>query len=55
MFPLQTVGHAPKTTELTRQIVRTSGTCVGCEGCTGLCKELIDVLVLPEIFLRKGS
>ncbi len=45
---------APRTRALATDLALLKGPCVGCPGCDGLCRELIDMLVLPEAVLKKG-
>lgn len=46
------IGHAPRTVAVGQKLIEASGRCVGCTECEGLCKELIEVLVLPEVVLK---
>lgn len=46
------IGHAPLTTAVGQKLIEASGRCVGCTECKGLCEELIEVLVLPEVVLK---
>ncbi|MDA0961340.1 MAG: hypothetical protein O2898_00235 [Proteobacteria bacterium] len=45
---------APRTRALASDLAQLQGPCVGCTGCDGLCRDLIDTLVLPDIVLKKG-
>lgn len=47
------IAAAPRTTELTAELSKLNGPCVGCTDCSGLCKELIDALLLPELVLSR--
>ncbi len=40
-----------RTEALGRRIARLGAPCVGCADCRGLCHELIEVLVVPEVVL----
>lgn len=33
----------------------TNGSCIGCAGCQGLCQEIIDLAVLPDIVLKQSA
>jgi len=46
------IGHAPKTESIGQKLIEASGRCVDCPECQGLCQELIDVLVLPDLVLK---
>lgn len=46
---------APRTRALASELAMLQGPCVGCEGCEGMCKELIEAIVLPDAILKKGS
>lgn len=46
------IGHAPRTEAIGRKLIEASGRCVGCTECQGLCEELIEVLVLPDVVLK---
>ncbi|MEX0338311.1 MAG: hypothetical protein AB3N11_04645 [Arenibacterium sp.] len=43
----------PHTTNLSIQLNQMSGHCVGCSDCNGLCAELLDALMIPDIVLAK--
>ncbi len=45
-------GHAPKTAALGRDMMELPH-CVGCAECQGLCTELVDTLILPDILLKR--
>ncbi|WP_213545723.1 hypothetical protein [Vannielia litorea] len=30
----------------------TAGKCLGCTGCTGACREVLDLLAVPEMVLK---
>ena len=45
--------HAPRTEALAQKLVQTTGPCVGCPGCDGLCQALIDALTVPDAVLSK--
>lgn len=38
---------------LTVELSTLQGPCVGCSDCNGLCAELIDALVIPDVILSK--
>ncbi len=44
-------GETRRSEALAAQVAGMSTPCVGCTGCRGLCKELIEAIVLPEIIL----
>lgn len=46
------IAHAPRSRALADNLATMNSTCVGCEGCEGLCAALIDAMLLPEIVLR---
>lgn len=48
------IGHAPRSQAFGETFYNTDGTCIGCKDCTGLCKALIDVLVVPETVLGRN-
>lgn len=29
--------------------------CIGCTDCKGLCRDIVDLAVLPETFLRRAT
>jgi hypothetical protein len=41
------------TTALGMAMSELNGPCVGCSDCNGLCAELIDALVIPDVILSK--
>ena len=41
------------TAELSAQLNGLNGPCVGCTNCNGLCADLIDVLMLPDVILSR--
>lgn len=47
-------GFAPRTRALASDLAVLQGPCVGCTDCEGLCRELIEALVLPDVVLGKG-
>ena len=47
------VAFAPRTQSLASDFAMLQGPCVGCDGCMGMCRELIDALVLPDVILKK--
>lgn len=49
------VASAPRTNAIAIELSKLNGPCVGCTDCKGLCKELIDALVLPDVILSKSS
>lgn len=46
------VGHAPQTVAIAKEVYAMNGHCVGCTDCTGLCADLLDLMVFPDIVLR---
>lgn len=42
-----------QTSALSAELATINCTCVGCSNCTGLCAELIDALVIPELILSR--
>jgi len=46
-------GETRRSEALADRIAGMSSPCVGCSDCRGLCKELIEVLVVPEIILNE--
>jgi hypothetical protein len=46
------IGYAPRTQAISQKLMEASGQCVDCPDCQGLCKELIEVLVLPDMVLK---
>lgn len=53
MFISRQIADAPRTAALASEIAKLNNPCVGCSDCNGLCKELIEALVLPDIILSK--
>lgn len=47
------IGHAPRSRAFGEKFHSNDGTCIGCKDCTGLCRELIEVLVVPETVLSR--
>jgi hypothetical protein len=49
-------GKAPShcTDELARKMADLRGPCIGCKDCKGLCRDLLELLMLPDIILTKG-
>ena len=43
----------PRLHALSGQISTLQGPCVVCPDCVGLCKELIDTLVVPDLILTR--
>jgi hypothetical protein len=39
---------------LAQDLARLNAPCVGCADCRGLCRALIEVLVLPDLILHRG-
>jgi len=46
-------GHAPRTTQLAKDVSQTRGPCIGCDDCKGLCAALLDALTVPDIVLGR--
>lgn len=40
---------------LAQELAGLNGPCVGCKDCKGLCAELIEALVLPDMILSRGN
>jgi hypothetical protein len=38
---------------LAAELADMAGPCLGCENCRGLCAELIEAIVLPNVILRR--
>jgi hypothetical protein len=47
------VASAPRTVALSSELSKLNGPCVGCTDCNGLCRELIETLVVPDVILSK--
>lgn len=47
------VASAPRTKSVSIELSKLNGPCVGCTDCDGLCKELIEALVVPDIILSR--
>lgn len=47
-------GHAPLTREVSREVL-SSGPCLGCADCRGLCAALIEALCVPDVVLNRGG
>ena len=45
-------GKAPRTRDLVVQVFGLKQGCVGCTDCKGLCHELIDAMLVPELVLK---
>ena len=48
----RTIGHAPRTQALARDLERLQGPCVGCAGCQGICAALFDAMLVPDLILK---
>jgi formate hydrogenlyase subunit 6/NADH:ubiquinone oxidoreductase subunit I len=46
---------AHHTLSLAEEMAKLRGPCVGCKNCRGVCRELMDLLILPDIILSKGQ
>jgi len=44
-------GETRRTEALAAQIAGMACTCVGCSNCRGLCRELIEAIVIPDMIL----
>ena len=44
-------GETRRSNDLAAQVAGLGTPCVGCSNCRGLCVELIEAMVLPEIIL----
>jgi len=47
--------QTPCITALAHKMTTLNGPCIGCDGCQGICAELIETLTVPEVILTKGS
>ena len=47
-------GETRRTEALAIQIAGMGTPCVGCRNCRGLCRELIEAIVLPDIILNEA-
>ena len=45
-------GETRRTEALATQIAGMATPCVGCTNCRGLCQELIEAIVLPDLILN---
>lgn len=54
MMANRKVGHAPRVTKVARDLGEIGG-CIGCKHCEGLCRALIDAIVLPDVVLSRAS
>ncbi|WP_298495682.1 hypothetical protein [uncultured Maritimibacter sp.] len=45
-------GFAPRTRDLNTTLSGLKAGCVGCADCKGLCVELIEALLVPDIVLK---
>ncbi|MBR9652437.1 hypothetical protein [Thalassovita aquimarina] len=48
-------GYAPRTAEIGQQLIKMDGPCIGCTGCQGLCRVLIDMMTVPDALLKRES
>lgn len=55
MFISRHIAEAPRTAALSTEIAKLNGPCIGCTDCDGLCKELIEALVVPDLILSKSQ
>jgi len=55
MFISRHIAEAPRTVALSTEIAKLNGPCIGCTDCDGLCKELIEALVVPDLILSKSQ
>jgi hypothetical protein len=53
MQSIQHIGFAPRTKALARDVMQL-GPCVGCKECKGMCKELLELMSLPDVILKKS-
>ena len=44
---------APRSEAVGAQLAALNEPCIGCTDCTGLCKDLIDAVVLPDLLLSR--
>lgn len=47
--------ETPRLDALSADLAALQGPCVGCTECKGLCAELIDAMVLPNIVLGRSN
>ncbi|WP_202530589.1 hypothetical protein [Maritimibacter harenae] len=45
-------GHAPRSQDLAHKMSGLKSGCVGCTDCKGLCHELIEAMLVPELVLK---
>lgn len=45
----------PDSTPYTLLFSKLHGSCVGCSDCNGVCKELLDALVVPDVILSRKN
>lgn len=55
MFVSRHIAQAPRTEALASEIAKLNAPCIGCTNCNGLCRELIDALVVPDLVLTKSN
>lgn len=48
----RTAGKSPRTQEIIVQVSGLRANCVGCADCKGLCHELIEAMLVPELVLK---
>ncbi|MEC7765306.1 MAG: hypothetical protein VX874_25610 [Pseudomonadota bacterium] len=44
--------HAPRTRDVAVQVSGLKSGCVGCTDCKGLCHELIEAMLVPDLVLK---
>ena len=44
--------HAPRTRDMAVQIAGLKSGCIGCSDCKGLCHELIEAMLVPDLVLK---
>lgn len=51
------IAHAPLTRDVAARVAGLGTPCIGCEDCTGVCRTLLDAIVLPDVVLhhRRGA
>lgn len=49
------IGHAPRTVTISKDLMMLNGPCIGCENCRGMCMELIEAMVVPDMILSAAK
>ncbi|KAA0916085.1 hypothetical protein FLO80_10165 [Aquicoccus porphyridii] len=45
-------GETERSRALAQRLARLGAPCVGCKNCRGMCRELIELMTLPELILK---